>query len=402
MNVSPLLTHHSLDSVLVVRNGVPIPCRQFLGQVLTVSQQLPDEKFVLNLCEDRYWFLVGFAAALLRKQVTLLPPGRSPKTLSAICRMYERCYGLSDETLPVEGLNLVDVRRWETESVSPGEFPSLPHEQIAVIAFTSGSTGAPRANPKTWGALVSVAKKTGLSLGISKLTSFSVVATVPPQHMYGLETSIMLPLQHGAILHAGRPFYPEDIRRDLLEVNEPRLLISTPIHLRACIAEKTNFPTLTAIVSATAPLEKTMAQKVEPLFQTSIFEIYGFAEAGTVALRRPLVCENWELLDGLNFIPLGDGHAISMPYFKDPVPVPDHIACFGPKQFVLLGRPSHLINIAGRRVSLDELNGQLQEIPGVEDGTFFMPDEHEAAGCVTRLVAFVVAPDKTNLEILNF
>ena len=90
-----------------------------------------------------------------------------------------------------------------------------------------------------------------------------------------------------------------------------------------------------------------------------------------------------------------------MPYFKDPVPVPDHIACFGPKQFVLLGRPSHLINIAGRRVSLDELNGQLQEIPGVEDGTFFMPDEHEAAGCVTRLVAFVVAPDKTNLEILE-
>ena len=57
------------------------------------------------------------------------------------------------------------------------------------------------------------------------------------------------------------------------------------------------------------------------------------------------------------------------------------------------------MNIAGCRVSLDDLNYRLNEIEGVRDGVFFMPEEVESQ--VTRLVAFVVAPGKTAQEILE-
>lgn len=38
-----------------------------------------------------------------------------------------------------------------------------------------------------------------------------IVGTVPPQHMYGFESTLLLVLQGGAVLSAAHPFYPADI-----------------------------------------------------------------------------------------------------------------------------------------------------------------------------------------------
>jgi len=45
------------------------------------------------------------------------------------------------------------------------------------------------------------------------------------------------------------------------------------------------------------------------------------------------------------------------------------------------------------------LNQKLNEIEGVQDGVFFLPDE--TGGSVTRLIAFVVAPGKADKHILS-
>jgi acyl-coenzyme A synthetase/AMP-(fatty) acid ligase len=67
--------------------------------------------------------------------------------------------------------------------------------------------------------------------------------------------------------------------------------------------------------------------------------------------------------------------------------------------FLLHGRTQDLINIAGKRNSLDSLNHHLNSIEGVIDGAFFMPDEltHDH---VTRLSACVVAPSLTASALL--
>jgi acyl-coenzyme A synthetase/AMP-(fatty) acid ligase len=66
---------------------------------------------------------------------------------------------------------------------------------------------------------------------------------------------------------------------------------------------------------------------------------------------------------------------------------------------LLHGRSQDLINIAGKRNSLDGLNHHLNSIEGVIDGAFFMPDEftHDH---VTRLSACVVAPSLTTSALL--
>ncbi|MBV5332157.1 acyl-CoA synthetase, partial [bacterium] len=60
-------------------------------------------------------------------------------------------------------------------------------------------------------------------------------------------------------------------------------------------------------------------------------------------------------------------------------------------RFLLHGRSTDLINIAGKRTSLAYLNHQLTHLPGVVDGCFYMPDDEGDDG-VTRLIACVVAP----------
>jgi acyl-coenzyme A synthetase/AMP-(fatty) acid ligase len=60
---------------------------------------------------------------------------------------------------------------------------------------------------------------------------------------------------------------------------------------------------------------------------------------------------------------------------------------------LLLGRTADLVNVAGKRSSFAYLNMQLNAIPGVVDGVFFL---REAAGSgqtgIARLAAVVVAP----------
>jgi acyl-coenzyme A synthetase/AMP-(fatty) acid ligase len=76
-----------------------------------------------------------------------------------------------------------------------------------------------------------------------------------------------------------------------------------------------------------------------------------------------------------------------------PTPLADELELLTAERFLLHGRTADLINIAGKRSSLGYLNHQLNAVPGVIDGAFFMPDEKDAdSDSVTRLMAFVVAP----------
>ena len=386
------------DDIISWHEGTPIQRHTFLAHVADCVEKLPDQQHVLNLCSDRYRFLVGFAAALIRGQTTLLPPSRAPKVMEEVGCCYPGSYYLTDGDETVHGLPGLSLRQLKTDGGTSLKNPRIPGHQLAVIAFTSGSTGAPRPNPKTWESLVYVAQKTGERIEIREGNNFTIVATVPHQHMYGLETSIMLPLQRGWRIHAGRPFFPEDIVSVLHDHPSPRILVSTPIHLRACVMAQSQFPAVAYTLSATAPLPQQLANQVETLFHTTMIEIYGFAEAGTIATRRPVQEDSWTLLSDLALTEHADGYAIRTPYFSDPVPVPDTIQSASPQQFTLKGRPSHLINIGGYRASLDELNAQLLSIEGVVDGAFYMPEAGEES--VTRLVAFVVAQGKSSESIL--
>ncbi len=397
MHDAPLIGPYNPDDVLAWEQGVPRTARQFLSDVARLAESLPDRPTVLNLTTSRYEFLVGFAAATLRRQLTLLPQNRAPQTLRRIAGDYPDSYGVTDRDETIEGIESVSIQPRGGRAPWPGEMPRVPLNQVVAVAFTSGSTGQPMPNKKTWGALTTVAYATGARLGIKSGDRAAVVATVPHQHMFGLEASVMLPVMHGLVMHAGRPLFPSDIRSALADVTGRRILVTTPLHLRACVTEGVRIPPVALILSATAPLSRSLAQEAERHFQTEVHEIFGFAEAGSVAERRTIDGDSWRPLDGVRLKPDEIRWNVHADYLPAPVRVPDRITVDAQGMFVVHGREADQVNVAGHRVSLGDLNQKLLEIDGVLDGLFFMPEEE--TDLVTRLMAFVVAPGKTSEEI---
>jgi acyl-coenzyme A synthetase/AMP-(fatty) acid ligase len=278
--------------------------------------------------------------------------------------------------------------------------PAIDTEQLAAYVFTSGSTGTPLPYKKTWGRLLRCVHDGASRLGLldgpaHPGRSHTIVGTVPPQHMYGFESSVLLGLQTGSALCAERPFYPADICSVLAAAPRPRVLISTPVHLRALLAAGIPLPETDLIVSATAPLSHELAREVEAAFGTRLLEIYGSTETGQIATRRTAETAEWQLWPGVTLTLKEDGQAWAQGgHVEQPTPMCDVLELTEGDRFLLHGRMADLVNIAGKRSSLAYLNHQLISIRGVVDGTFFFPDEsHASSTGVTRVAAFVVAPD---------
>ena len=397
MQDAPLIGPYHPDDVLAWESDGPRTARRFLSDVARLAGSLPDRLAVLNLLTSRYEFLVGFAAAMLRGQVTLLPQSRAPQTLRRIAGEHRESYCLTNPDEPLDGLESIHLSVPSGTAPWPDRLPRVPLDRVVAVAFTSGSTGQPVPNKKTWRALTAVAAATGERLGVKPGQPTAVVATVPHQHMFGLEASVMLPIMHGAVMHAGRPLFPADIRDALAAVHGMRILVTTPLHLRACVAEAVRVPPVDLVLSATAPLSRMLAEAAERQCRTKVHEIFGFAEAGSIAERRTVAGDHWRLLDGVRLVQDGARWAVRADYLPTPVPVPDRLTVEADGRFVVHGREADQVNVAGHRVALGDLNQKLLEIDGVQDGVFVLPDERTET--VTRLMACVVAPGKTADEI---
>jgi len=210
--------------------------------------------------------------------------------------------------------------------------------------------------------------------------------------MYGLESSVLMGLLAGHALCAERPFYPADIAAALSAVPQPRVLISTPVHLRALVSLST-LPPVDLVVSATAPLTQQLALEVEQRFATRLLEIYGSTETGQIATRRPTESAEWQLWPEVTLTPREGETWADGGHIEQPTRMCDVLEVTGRGRFLLHGREADLVNIAGKRSSLAYLNHQLNSIPGVLDGAFFHLDEGRGSQTgVARVAACVVAP----------
>jgi len=197
---------------------------------------------------------------------------------------------------------------------------------------------------------------------------------------------------HGgnALCHA-QPFYPADICAALAAVPAPRVLVSSPVHLRALLDAGLALPEIARVVSATAPLSARLAQEVEARCHAPLIEIYGSTETGQIASRRSTQTAEWRLFPGIRLIVEGDCVRACGGHVETSITMNDMIESVTDEHFLLHGRVADMVNIAGKRHSLASLDHLLNAIPGVVDGAFYMPD---ATGDdhITRLAAFVVAP----------
>ncbi len=394
----PLVWPDPPGRTVVWHRGVPVGIAALLAAARDLAADLPDRSHVLNACANRYGFFVALLAALLRGQITVLPNDRTARVAARLLSRYPQLYCLTDETLQFEDFETRRVGLEVPNNPSHGPVPLFSADRTAAIAFTSGSTGEPQPNEKSFRLMATTAQLIARRFGLDRGPASAIVATVPGQHMYGLETAVALPLWSAPAVHSLRPFYPADIATALREVPSPRVLVTTPIHLQGLLASSVELPDLKAVVSATAPLSPDTAKAVEQRFDTTLMEIYGFSEAGTVATRRTTAGSAWQTCDGLTLRREGTACFVEAAHYAAAVPVSDKIELLASDRFELIGRASDTVNIAGKRQSLNGLNAILNGIDGITDGAFFLADEEDDSK-VARLFAFVVAPETSSSAI---
>lgn len=401
MNTLPLLPGTHPAQVIAYRNAHPVSHAEFLRDVLTVAARLPATGHAFNLCKDRYWFAVSLFAAISRGILSLLPNTTAPENMAALSAEKPDIVCLGDQSTPsfsgVPYMHIPDACVATSSGTPP--MPRVPFDQRIVCIYTSGSTGKPQAHVMTFGRMQHCANAEAQRMWAAAGGPCAVLGTVPSQHMFGLEATVLLPIFGGGQLSAELPFFPADIVSALAELPEPRLLVTTPFHLRKLMDANIAIPTVAAVLSATAPLSVELARDVESRLSAPVMEIYGSTETGALATRRPTQGVEWETYSS---IVLGQDQGVTVAtaeHFECPQVLHDVVELLSPSQFRLLGRNSDMINIVGKRISLAFLNQLIVSLPGIQDGVFCMPMSVSGQG-TSRLVAFVVAPQLGSADIL--
>lgn len=392
----PLLRSANPQRAVMGSHGRTVTARELMQKVVAVSRALPDGRNLINLCEHRDNFLIACCAALVRGHTNLLPSTRADAVVEEVAAMNAGSYRCDDEFVRIacekaaaDGANVADAYcAFE-----------LPGDHIAVKAYTSGSTGMPQAHTKLWrsfsrsSALNAMRMRECLEPVYGSAQPW-IVATVPPQHMYGLETSVLLALLSDMAVYAGRPLFPADIAAALEEVPEPRVLVTTPVHMRAIVASGQRFPRVALVLSATAPLDVELAKQIETLLDTTLLEMFGSTETCVIATRRTSSEQSWHLYPEVMLEPDAEGVNVNAPWFATPMRLQDVIERQPGNRFVIKGRNADMVDVAGKRASLADLTRRLLAVPGVQDGVVFQPDA-TANGLVRRVAALVVAPELT-------
>lgn len=386
------------ERLLVVSDGRQERVRDFIAHVHGVAAQLPDSRAVVNLCEDRYRFLVGLCAAALRGQTTLLPPARAPEAVAHALAVHGPGYVLA------EAAQADHPDTWPLPARLPeaaGEVPRVPADAPLVKGFTSGSTGVPQVHVRTLGMFRRSTAQNHAALRDlwPDHADAQAVATVPSQHMYGMELAVMWPLLADVAIHAGRPLFPEEVGAALHALNAPRLLITTPVHLKALMQVPMAWPPLAGIVCSTAPLAPELALAAEAAFGCEVRELFGSTETLITASRRTAVDTAWTPLAGIRFDAHADHSVVHASHLPAPVAIADVLALQADGRFRLQGRQADLIDIAGKRASLGDITARLLRIPGVQDAVAIQLPARD--GSVPRVAAAVVAPGVDATVIMN-
>lgn len=386
-----LVVRESEQPIAVV-NRKTIDVRQFTFDVAACAASLPDGRHVVDLCRERYGFIVRFLAVLLSGQVNLLPQQRDASMLDAVCAAF------ADTTLHT-GCPPTSVSMRVPERQADNQPLAVEPSRPAAIAFTSGTTGVPDPHLKTWGMLDAFrrvhSRYFALWLGMTDMTDrfnpVGLVATVPPWHMYGLEWTLLLPTIAPVVLHCDETFFPRDVKAALDRFETPTVLVTTPTHLRALSKSPAPANPVEITLSATSPLDVALAERIETHLRTRVVDLYGCTEIGSLATRR-LTCDPlWTFFDCFDLEFKGGGLTVGAHFLPTSTTLADSFERVGSTRYRLEGRTTDIVKVGGKRESLAKLNTILLGVPGVEDAIIYEPPS-VGLPATGRLAALVVAP----------
>lgn len=259
----------------------------------------------------------------------------------------------------------------------------IARDRVLLRVYTSGSTGRPALIDKTLAQLESEVLAIEAALGAAVPPGAAVAGTVSHQHFYGLMFRVLWPLASGRPLVGRGVRFPEELAR--LPAAPPPVLVTSPVFLG--VLDGGGVPgaaRLGLLLSAGSPLAEGVARAVRAAVGAPLYEIYGSAETGAVALRREPGAE-WQPLPGVGIRVAADGTLeieAAQLGARGWQPSADR-ARTTPHGFELAGRADRLAKIADKRVSLDRLEAALELTPLVAAArVVVLPGAHAELGAV--------------------
>lgn len=300
-----------------------------------------------------------------------------------------------DLTLTDADVRMLDVahdRSWKDIEIDP---------QSRLTLYTSGSSGTPKAVHKTLAQFdAEVATLDAQWPALPR--DCCVLGSVPHHHMYGLLFRILWPLAAGRPFDRGLVLDPGHLQQRLSACGAA-FVVSTPSQLSrwpALDGFASLTPKTTVFFSSGGPLPKETADEYATVFHTAPIDIFGSTETGAIAWRRQDVSNAWQPLHGIDTRRADDGtlHVrCGQLGHADWHRTDDSVTFDTDGRFRLTGRIDRVVKLAGKRLSLPEMEARLGAHPYVSraavaelDGTLRQ-----------RIGALLVLTDAGNQALLD-
>jgi len=374
--VSPLdlLARHAQDAPVAFGSAGTKTAGDLLSDSARIARALPEASpgsHVLLVCDgDRYAMAAASLGALARGHAVALPPNLRRESIFAVEARPETVALLHD-TQAGRDLRLPDLLA-SPDGGPPLASPFVARSGIIATVFTSGSTGPMLAAPKSAAALFGEAHLLARSFGIGP--GDRILGSIPPVHIYGLLFTLLLPLAAGAAFARETPHHAESIAHTLRD-HGATILVTVPVQLRALAGLRSGaLAGLRQVVSSTGPLPDPVARDFRERHGLAVCEVFGSTETGGIA-RRTRSEEPpapWQPFDGVRISRTEDGRlAVDSDLLGDDLPRPyvtgDLVTLHADGRFIHLGRADGIVKIAGKRVSLQEVEDCLRRQPSVSD-----------------------------------
>jgi len=164
-----------------------------------------------------------------------------------------------------------------------------PASDLAVLVYTSGTTGKPKGAMLTHTSLMSTVEMFHNMVPITSNDRFLVV--LPLCHIYGMAILVLGVLAKGATLVMLEKFDPQAALQ-LIEKEKITIVPAVPamyqFMLMALDKVKADLSTLRLFISGAAPLPVTLCRQIGERFGVTVIEGYGLTETSSVVSVTPI------------------------------------------------------------------------------------------------------------------
>jgi long-chain acyl-CoA synthetase len=267
-----------------------------LGGALVARGVEPGDRVAIASAEDEE-FVTAYLAVLHVGAVAVplnpsAPPGELERELATVSPRLALAAGPAQSTLSAAGAT-VDIIDLDALDAEPAPSVSRADDDLAVLLFTSGTAGAPKAAMLTHGNLAANIRQVLDHPGLRLHADDRVLGALPFHHVFGLNVTLGVTLAAGGtVVLAGR--FDAAATARLAREAGITVLAGVPTMYAAWLeldereAPADTFASVRLGVSGAAPLPPDVADGFHARFGVVVHQGYGLTEASPIVTTTAL------------------------------------------------------------------------------------------------------------------